>query len=84
MADSKNVQIPLSLFTKITSIFNFIALSDRCTFPAVYKFEEILSELNEKQHRINLRTLYANTIYAKNDEQRTSARNDYMKLKRRK
>jgi hypothetical protein len=83
MTDSQNIQISLSLFNKITSIFHFIAFSDRYTFPEIYKFDEILSELDEKQFRINLRTLYTNAIYAKNDEQRNSARENYTKLKKR-
>ena len=80
MAESQNVQIPLSLFRKIMSFFEFMSFSSY-TFPAFYELNDIISELREKQHKINLRTVYTKTIYAKDDEQRHSARRDYLKLK---
>lgn len=83
MNSSQNVQIPLSLFKKITDFFLFLSLSDRNSFPALYKFDEIVSELNEKQRKINLRILYTNTVYAKDDGQRNTALNNYLKLKNR-
>jgi hypothetical protein len=81
MTDSQNIQIPLLLFKKIYSLFSIIAVSDRYTLPAMFEFDAIYAELKEKQHRINLRTQYTNTIYAKTDEQRNLARNNYIKLK---
>ena len=80
MTESQNVQIPLSLFRKIMTFFEFTSVSSY-TFPAFYEFNDIITELREKQHKINLRTVYTKTIYAKDNEQRHLAQRDYLKLK---
>ena len=52
-------------------------------FPKTCKYNEILSELRDKQHRINKHSAYSHIIHAKDDEQKYIARQNYMKLKNR-
>lgn len=82
MSEVKSVQIPVALFDKILVFFECLSLADH-TLPNIYNFNEILSELRIKQNSINLRNTYSNIIYANSEEQRRSARADYMKLRRR-
>ena len=80
MAENLNVQIPLTLFNKITFFFTCVSLGDY-TFPSFYNFEDIHAGLREKQEKINLRTAYTNTILAKDDCQKLQAYANYQKLK---
>ena len=79
---NQNIQLPLALFNKITSFFEYLNLTD-CKFPQIFKFEEILSGLREKQHSINKRTAYSDIIYSR-DDKRKEALDNYQQLKRRK
>ena len=80
MSESQNVKIPLSLFNNIMSFFNYLNITDYCP-PSIYKYKEMLEELNKKQHSINLRTVYTRMVYAKDENQRDSTRADYLYLK---
>ena len=82
MPGNQNVQIPLSLFRKITHFFSCVSFGGY-TFPAIYDFDGIQAELLEKQAKMNLRTAYINTILAKDDHQKQQAYVDYQKLKNR-
>jgi hypothetical protein len=81
MSETKNVQIPITLFNDILSFLECLNLSNPSLFNRAF-FSDVLPELRKKQHSINLRKTYTKIIYAKNDDQRISARADYMKLKR--
>jgi len=81
MTEMGNVQIPLTLFRKILVLFEHLSLSSYI-LPALYDFDNILSDLRSKQHKINMRAAYTNTVYAKSDEQRQIARSNYQKLKK--
>ena len=83
MAGTQNVQIPLALFSNIISFFEYLDIINYSA-PSTYKYDEMLMELREKQHSINLRTVYTRMIYAKDDDQKDSARSDYLSLKRKK
>ena len=82
MGDSQNVQISRELFDDILSLFIFLSVSKRYQFPEIYKFDEIFSELKEKQHRINLRYHYTNSKCAKTEKDRNTSLNNYLTLKR--
>jgi hypothetical protein len=82
MPGDQNVQIPLSLFRKITHFFTCVSFGGY-TFPALYDFDCIQAELLEKQAKMNLRTAYTKTILAKDDNQKQQAFADYQKLKNR-
>ena len=80
MAGTQNVQIPLALFSNIISFFEYLDIINYSA-PSIYKYDEMLMELREKQHSINLRTVYTRMIYAKDDDQKDSARSDYLSLR---
>jgi hypothetical protein len=80
MTESQNVQIPLSLFRKILHFFTLCSLSDH-NFPELYEFNTIISDLREKQDKINVRETYTKAVYARNDKERNHARSVYTKLK---
>ena len=82
MPETQNVQIPLSLFRKITLFFTCVSFGDY-KFPALYDFDGILAELMKKQEKMNLRTAYTKTILAKDDDQKIQAYTEYQKLKNR-
>ena len=79
----QNVQIPMPLFEAIMSFFYYLELSNH-QFPSIFDVHGMCSELTVKQESINLRKAYSNIIYAKGDEQKRSARADYLKLKEKK
>jgi len=81
MAGSQNVQIPLSLFNDIVIFFEYLNIKNYSA-PSIYKYCDMLAELREKQHCINLRTTYTRMIYAKDESQRDSAREDYLCLRK--
>ena len=51
--------------------------------PNICKFNDILSELREKQQKINRHLAYSQFIHAKDEEKRNIARQNYVKLKSR-
>jgi len=75
-----NIQIPLALFMDIVSFFNCLSLG-RHSFPSIYNFERMHSELRAKLDKINLRTAYTNAIIEKDDDQRRNAYLIYQNLK---
>ena len=82
MSNHKNVQIPEILFKKIINFFECVNIANY-TFPNCYDFHTILSELQRKQHNINLHNNYTRIKQAKDDGQKRLAYADYLKLKRR-
>ena len=80
MTESRNVQIPLTLFKKIMMVFDYLIIKDHA-FPSSCDVENIYSELCEKQLKLNIRTAYTNTILAKDDNQKGLAYANYNKLK---
>jgi hypothetical protein len=82
MNDSQNIQIPLSLFRKITGVFDYLLFSNT-NIPVILDFDTIIFELRVKQHKINLRTAYTNTVIAKDGEQKRLAYASYLNLKKR-
>ena len=82
LTGTQNVQIPQSLFVKLTSFFDYLSFGGY-TFPETYGFDCIYAELRAKQDKINLRAAYTNAILAKDDSQRLQAYSNYQKLKNR-
>ena len=82
MADTQNIQIPLSLFQKTINIFEYLDLSST-KLPVSLGFDEVIHEIRDKQKKINLRTAFTNIVIAKDDEHKRHAYVDYMKLKKR-
>jgi len=82
MEGLQNVQIPITLFNDIMSFFYYLELSNH-HFPSLFNVHGMCSELEKKLHSINLRKSYSKIIYAKDDEQKRSARATYMHLKER-
>ena len=82
MPEYQNVQIPLCLFDKLIFFMEYLSLANY-DFPKICKYDEILSDLRDKQYRINKHTAYCQIIYAKDDEKRNIARQNYMKIKNR-
>ncbi|MDR0286136.1 MAG: hypothetical protein LBI03_00270 [Clostridiales bacterium] len=80
MSESKNIQIPISLFRDVVGLLEKINIGDY-KIPRLYNLDGILSELRKKLDNINLRYAYSNIVHAKYDEQRYLARNTYVKLK---
>jgi len=80
MGGSQNIQMPLSLFEKIISFFEFANVSNY-QFPALYDFGDILADLREKQLRLNLRVAYTCAALEKDDTKRRLAYANYSKLK---
>ena len=76
----QNVQIPMSLFNDIMSFFLYLEFSNH-HFPSIFDVHGMCAELKIKQNCINLRKAYSNIVYAKDEEQKRSARANYMKLK---
>ena len=76
----KNVQIPLTLFTKIIKFMEWWDISD--WEPAMQQqYREIFSALIEKRDSMDLRSAYANVVFAKDDDQRNQARTAYLEQK---
>jgi len=82
MTDTRNVQIPLTLFMKIMSFFDYLHIKDYA-FPSICDFESIYAETRAKQHKLNLHTAYTNSLIAKDESQRHLAYANYQKLKNR-
>jgi hypothetical protein len=80
MPDNQNVQIPMSLFRKISDFFICVSFGNYI-FPAIYGFDDILAQLRAKQDKINLRTAYTNSILAKDEQHKMQAYANYQKLK---
>ena len=72
----------MELFNKIVVFFEWLDFSNY-DIPHMYGFDRVLSDLRDKQHKINLHTAYTNTIYAKDDAQNRIARTNYVMLKKR-
>jgi len=81
MVDSQNIQIPLSLFQKTIEIFEYLNVLNY-KFPIPYNFDEVLSEIRDKQQRLNLHAAFTNMVIAKDDVHKRHAYADYMKLKK--
>jgi len=80
MSESRNVQIPLPLFKLIILFFECLDVSGY-ELPAVLKLDAILTELRDKQRRLNLHAAYSAAVLEKDHEQRRSAYAAYAKLK---
>ena len=81
MSELHNIQISKSLFDKIVGVFDYIYFSNQ-VLPGLLDFDGTHFALREKQHRMNLRTAYTNTILAKNEGQKHLAYENYLKLKK--
>jgi len=81
MPGTRNIQIPVDLFNKITCFFEYVKLANY-SFPDAYGLQKILLELQKKQRSINLHNNYTKMKQAKDDEQRRLAYSDYLKVKR--
>ena len=80
---SKNITIPLSLFSKITYLLDNMDISD---IPPYLRsdYADILFALMKKQQSIELREAYSKIINADSDVDRHDSRMQYLLLKREK
>ena len=81
MNGEQKVQIPFELFHKISFLVDCLHLSN-IELPAIYKLDEIRSELKKKTHSINLRTAYQKIIYANDESQKNFAIMQYSNMKK--
>ena len=79
---SQNVMVPLSLLERIIDFFQDGLSPIPKTHPVGLERDEILLELNEKKHKLELRNAYAKIIRADNQYDRDDARIEYLKQKR--
>ena len=77
----KNIQIPLTLFKEIIEFVEYmddtkldILLADMC--------DSILAQLRAKQDSMALREIYADIVYAKDEDKQHVARMHYLQMKR--
>ena len=75
-----NVLITHQLFGKIYRFYEYVALTD-LSIPGTLDFDGALLELRKKQNKINTRTAYINSIYARDDTQKHIAYMNYLRLK---
>jgi len=80
MIKPQNIQIPLTLFNKIISFFEYLDFSGYKK-TAAFDFDGILSELHQKQRSINLRAAYTDAVIANDNENKRLAYYKYLKLK---
>jgi len=78
---SRNITIPLPLFSKITNLLDNMDISD---VPPYLRpdYADILCALMKKQQSMELREAYAKIINADSDIDRHDARMQYLLLKR--
>jgi hypothetical protein len=78
---SKNITIPLTLFSKITNLLDNMDISD---IPPYLRpdYSDILFAMMKKQQSMELREAYAKIITADSDVDRHDARMQYLLLKR--
>jgi len=81
MDETLNVKISMKLFGDIVVILEWLEFSN-CAIPHAFKLDTVLSDLREKQLKINLHSAYTKKICAKDDAQRRIACSDYLKLKK--
>jgi len=80
MLDQLNIQIPMTLFSKVIGVFDFLYFSN-LSLPELLGFDNIYHDLQDKQRRINLRSAYTNVVIANDDEHKRNAYFNYIKLK---
>jgi hypothetical protein len=80
MIGPQNIQIPLSLFNKISTIFLFMDISEYI-LPDMLDFDGTLLAIRVKQDKINLRAAYTNIVIAQDDELKHRALYNYTRLK---
>jgi len=78
---SKNITIPLPLFSKITNLLDNLDISDIPPFLRT-DYSDILFAMMKKQQSIELREAYSKIINADSDDDRHDARMRYLFLKR--
>jgi len=77
----KNIQIPLTLFKEIVEFLEYMnGFNLDILFTDMR--DSILSQLRAKQDSMSLREIYADIIYAKDDDKRHDARMHYLQMKR--
>jgi hypothetical protein len=81
MPESQNVQIPVSLFNMILVFFEYLNASN-LNFPTQFNFDAILSALHSKQLALNSRSAYSKFVRAKDENAKSAALADYLRLKR--
>jgi len=77
----KNVQIPLTLFTRIIEFLEFMDAPEYASHHW-QEYDSILCLLRKKKERIELRDTYAKIVYAKDDDTRHNARINYLQHRR--
>jgi len=77
---SKNITIPLSLFTKIVELLDYWDVSTYAV-PIKLGYADVIDSLAKRKQSIELRNAYAQIIHAVNDDDRHDARMQYLFLK---
>ena len=76
---SKNILIPSFLFDGIHELL--IALEPVVPDELCADYFYVISDLNKKRHKMDLRDAYSKIVVAKNNNDRDWARIDYLRLK---
>ena len=78
---SKNVKIPMELFSRIIDLFDYLDVSGY-DLAIQYDFEIIAQALVKKKQSLELREAYAKVIFAEDEDARDAARMRYLHQKR--
>ena len=78
---SKNVKIPMELFSRIIDVLDY---NDVSGYDPVFRYdcECVVDALVKKKQSLELREAYAKIVYAKDDDDRFGARMNYLQQKR--
>jgi len=78
---NKNVQIPMWLFHKTLDFLEYLN-SSSCDLAFREKYADMLDAFRQKSHSLQLRSSYAQIVFAQDEQTRFDARMQYL-LKRR-
>ena len=74
---SKNVMVPMPLFMRVIDLLEYWDIPEHHDLR--YEYYNVLRELKVKVQRLELRDAYSKMISACNDDDRHSARIDYLR-----
>ena len=74
---SKNVMIPMTLFMRVIDLLEYWEIPEHHDLR--YEYCNVLRELKLKVQRLELRDVYSKIVSASNEDDRHSARIDYLR-----
>jgi len=77
MLMSKNVMIPMTLFMRVIDLLEYWEIPEHHDLR--YEYCNVLRELKVKVQRLELRDVYSKIVSACNEDDRHSARIDYLR-----